>query len=397
MVPDGWELVKLGQVAKVSSGGTPSRAKPEYWGGTIPWVTTAEIDYKGITNTSEFITEAGLTNSSAKLFPTGTLLVAMYGQGKTRGKVGYLQIKATTNQACAAFLPSSGYSSHYLFHVLSSKYGELRNLSNDGSQKNLSASLLKAYEIALPPLAEQKKIAEILGTWDRAIEVAEKQLKNAQSQKRALMQQLLTGKRRLKGFESSEWTEPCIDDCIKFEGGSQPPKQVFSPIKLDGYVRLIQIRDFKTDKFATYIPKEYAKNSFCPDDIMIGRYGPPVFQVFRGLAGAYNVALIKAIPKPHVDKDYAYYFLCTENLFRQIDALSRRSAGQTGIEMDFLKNYPMPLPSLPEQKANAEVLVQADRSLALSNANLENLKAQKRALMQQLLTGKKRVKVDEAA
>lgn len=186
------------------------------------------------------------------------------------------------------------------------------------------------------------------------------------------------------------WKKMSVGQCIKFEGGTQPPKNVFISRPQDGYVRLIQTRDFKTDKFATYIPKELAKNSFTKEDIMIGRYGPPVFQIYKGKSGAYNVALIKATPFSGVDRDYAFYFLKGEMLYRQIDALSRRSAGQAGVEMDFLKSYPMPLPPLAEQKKIAEILSTWDRAIEVAEAQLSAAQSAKRALMQQLLTGKRR-------
>lgn len=102
---DKWELKKLGEIADISSGGTPSRAKKDYWNGNIPWVSTTLIDFNIIDKTDEKITAEGLKNSSAKLFPKGTLLMAMYGQGKTRGKIAILGIEASTNQACGAIIP----------------------------------------------------------------------------------------------------------------------------------------------------------------------------------------------------------------------------------------------------------------------------------------------------
>lgn len=87
MLPKSWYRSTLGEIARITSGGTPDRSKPEYWGGDVPWVTTGEIQFNTITDTVEKITAAGLQNSSAKLFPPGTLLMAMYGQGKTRGRL----------------------------------------------------------------------------------------------------------------------------------------------------------------------------------------------------------------------------------------------------------------------------------------------------------------------
>jgi type I restriction enzyme S subunit len=97
-----WEVTTLGDLATVSAGGTPSRAREEYWGGDIPWVTTSEVDFYTIESAEQFITTEGLANSAAKLLPPGTLLMALYGQGKTRGKIGILGVSAATNQACAA-------------------------------------------------------------------------------------------------------------------------------------------------------------------------------------------------------------------------------------------------------------------------------------------------------
>ena len=99
-----WESKKLGDLANVSSGGTPNRANPLYWNGNIPWISTTLIDFNYIDKSEEYITEEGLKNSSAKLFPIGTLLMAMYGQGKTRGKISIVNIEATTNQACGAII-----------------------------------------------------------------------------------------------------------------------------------------------------------------------------------------------------------------------------------------------------------------------------------------------------
>lgn len=188
------------------------------------------------------------------------------------------------------------------------------------------------------------------------------------------------------------WSKKTVGECIKFEGGTQPPKSVFQFQPGSGLVRLIQTRDFKTDKFATYIPENLAKNRFKESDIMIGRYGPPVFQIYRGMSGAYNVALVKAVPKNGMDRDYAYYFLKNDKLYRELDSLSRRSAGQAGVEMDFLKNYPLSLPPLSEQKKIAEILSTWDKAIETTEKLLVNAEAQKLALMQQLLTGKRRMK-----
>ena len=197
MVPSGWKLSTIEEIANVSSGGTPSRKNDTYWNGNIPWVTTAEVQFKVIKDTSEKITEEGLANSSAKLFPVDTILMAMYGQGKTRGQVAKLGIEASTNQACAAIVLHTDYEVDYYYQFLVSQYENIREMANSGGQENLSGGIVKSIQVPVPPLPEQKKIAQILSTWDKAITTTEQLLANNQQQKKALMQQLLTGKKRL--------------------------------------------------------------------------------------------------------------------------------------------------------------------------------------------------------
>jgi type I restriction enzyme S subunit len=152
-IPESWELKKLGKLCNVSSGGTPSREVSEYWtGGTIPWVKTGEINYTFITETSEKITQLGLKNSSAKMFPAGTLLMAMYGQGITRGRVALLGIDATLNQACAAIIPfpEQEISSKYLYRYFEYQYEYIREFGHGANQKNLSGTIIKSIPIAYP-------------------------------------------------------------------------------------------------------------------------------------------------------------------------------------------------------------------------------------------------------
>ena len=141
MLHEGWHRSTLGEIARISSGGTPDRSEPAYWGGAVPWVTTGEIQFNTITGSNERITEAGLKNSSAKLFPPGTLLMAMYGQGKTRGQVAKLGIEAATNQACAAILLHDGHDPAFFLHYLASQYDPIRELGNAGTQQNLNGGI----------------------------------------------------------------------------------------------------------------------------------------------------------------------------------------------------------------------------------------------------------------
>ncbi|HBO29364.1 MAG TPA: hypothetical protein DD462_06185 [Leeuwenhoekiella sp.] len=166
-----------------------------------------------------------------------------------------------------------------------------------------------------------------------------------------------------------------VGEVCRFVGGSQPPKSIFSSEMKDGYVRLIQIRDYKTDNFKTYIPKETTKKFCTKDDILIGRYGPPIFQILRGIEGAYNVALMKAIPKKDITNDYLYYFLTQKSLFEYINALSPRTGGQTGVDVPMLNEYPILLPEKSNQKQIAKVLSDLDAKIEVNNKINQQLEA----------------------
>lgn len=171
-----------------------------------------------------------------------------------------------------------------------------------------------------------------------------------------------------------------LNDVCKFVGGSQPPKDVFINEEREGYIRLIQTRDYKTDSFKTYIPIELARRFCAKDDIMIGRYGPPVFQILRGLEGAYNVALMKAIPKSNIRNEYLYYFLSQNSVFKYVDGLSKRTGGQTGVDLDSLRQYPIDLPEFPEQDKKIKVLGDLDAKIELNNKINAELEAMAKTL-----------------
>lgn len=194
-IPREWELKPLGQLCDMTSGGTPSRSIPAYWGGGIPWVKTGEINYEDISRTEEYITPKGLSASSAKVFPAGTIVMAMYGEGVTRGRVAILAVPCSSNQACIGFSFGNQIHIKYMYHFFEHCYEELRDLSNDGSQKNLSSGLLKQFQIRFPASkAEQACIADQLSNLDRRIASEKKYLQNLCQQKLGLMHDLLTGK-----------------------------------------------------------------------------------------------------------------------------------------------------------------------------------------------------------
>lgn len=186
-----WHVDRLGEVFETMTGGTPNRAVKEFWDGSIPWITTSLVDFNVIRSAEEFITETGLENSSAKLFPKNTVLVALYGQGKTRGKVALLEIEASTNQACAAILPTDGIDPVFTFLSLCGRYAEMRGRSNSGGQENLSQGLIRELQFRYPKdAAEQQRIVDCLSSLDARLAAEVEKLAALKAHKKGLMQQL---------------------------------------------------------------------------------------------------------------------------------------------------------------------------------------------------------------
>lgn len=169
-----------------------------------------------------------------------------------------------------------------------------------------------------------------------------------------------------------DWTTEKLGDVCDFQGGSQPPKSQFIKTCENGYVRLLQIRDFTSDEKAVFIP-ESAKNRICSeDDVMIGRYGASVGQIHRGKSGAYNVALIKTIPDvSRLDRDFFYYYL-TSSLFQQpLASVAVTRSAQAGFGKADIADFPIPIPELPEQRRIVGILDEAFAGIATARANAE--------------------------
>jgi type I restriction enzyme S subunit len=179
----------------------------------------------------------------------------------------------------------------------------------------------------------------------------------------------------------NSWKRCVLGDVVDFIGGSQPPKSTFSDKDGPDVIRLIQIRDYKSDKHLTYIPRNLAKRFCSKTEVMIGRYGPPIFQILRGLEGAYNVALMKAEPKtPELNLEYLYYFLKVDVLLKYVEGGSDRTAGQDGVRKELLFPYPIFLPPMEEQHE----IVRRVESLFAYADRLETRYKTARALVEKL-------------
>ena len=191
--PKGWNVSNIGALCSVLTGSTPSRQENSYFSGSIPWVKTTEVDGYIIKETEEYITEEGIRNSNCKLNPIGSIVLAMYGQGKTRGKVGILGIEAATNQACAVIHPSININMGYLYNYLKLSYETLRALGQGAGQPNLNLSIVKNFSVLMPPIELQREFAKRV----EKVEALKAKLKasqlQAEEQFKALSQRAFAG------------------------------------------------------------------------------------------------------------------------------------------------------------------------------------------------------------
>ncbi|WP_180072141.1 restriction endonuclease subunit S [Acinetobacter sp. YH12075] len=356
-----YPLIPLGQLAKFINGdrGKNYPSKDSFVDAGIPFINAGCLSDEWVLDSSKFnyISEEAYDRLSSGKIQKNDILFCL------RGSVGKFAVIRDDNKGALAsslvILRGNDkvdveYLKHYLASSLCTK--ELDNYQNGAAQPNLSANDFKKFLVPLPPLSEQRRIAAIL---DQADELRQKRQKAIEK-----LDQLLQSTfydyfgdpiQNTKGFPLKDFKS-----IIKFTGGSQPPKSIFSDTCKEGYVRLVQIRDFRTDKYLTFIPKDSARRFFKRNDVMIGRYGPPVFQILRGLEGAYNVALMKAEPKAELDNDFLFYLLAVQSIQQLVIANSQRSAGQTGVNLEFLNNLVIGVPPLELQKVWAKIALKIE-------------------------------------
>ncbi len=377
IIPEDWEIVKLGKLTTVETGKTPLRSNKQFWdNGTINWATTTEVNETYIVSTNEKITNQAVAELKMKILPINTILLAMYGQGKTRGKVALLRIESTINQAFASIKPNKNYSTNFIFNYLDKSYEKIRDLSHGSNQDNLNLDIVKALQIPLPPLKEQEKIAEILTTWDEAITKQIELLEAKELLKIALMQKLLRGEVRFSGF-SDEWEEVRLGEICKITTGKLNANAM---VENGEYTFFTCARDtYKIDEFA-----------FDTEALLVSGNGANVGYIhyFNGKFNAYQRTYVLDGFKHNI---FLIKYLLDKYLSLQISR--EKNEGNTPyITLPTLTKMKLKLPSLAEQQKIAEVLSLVDDEINLLKNELEELKLQKKALMQKLLTGEVRVK-----
>ena len=327
----------LGEVVDFIGGGTPDKSKAEFWNGDIPWASVKDFKSTALIVTKDKISNVGLNSSASNLIPAGSVLIP------TRmavGKAAINSIPVAINQDIKALKPRIDIDNTYLLYLMLSKSAILKRQATGATVKGIRLENLRSLKVNIPPLKEQKRIAAIL---DQAEELKQKRQRTLDLLDE-LKQSIFIDMFGDPDTNPHNFQRKKLGEIINFVGGSQPSKANFVYEHNEGLVRLVQIRDFKSDKNIVYVPAHLAKRPFSTEDIMIGRYGPPVFQILRGLSGTYNVALMKAEPIGDISKEFIYYLLKEPRLHNFVVANSERTAGQSGVNLKLLNEYPAYLP-----------------------------------------------------
>lgn len=397
IIPQDWEVVKLGKIGDLIGGGTPSTKNEEFWNGNIPWISSSDLNENNIydISISRFINEQAIKNSATKLIPNKSILIV------SRVGVGKIAINnkplCTSQDFQSLILKKDNHI--FLAYKIKNEIQKLIACNQGTSIKGFVKEDLSNLQIPLPPLKEQEKIAEILTTWDEAITKQTELLEAKELQKKALMQKLLSGEVRFSGF-SDEWEEVRIDKLFDFKKGQELSKE---KLEKNGIFECILYGELYTTyseviseiKSKTNI-KEGIKSKI--DDILIPA---------STTTSAIDLAIASTIQKDNVliGGDINILRKKTNNINGEFISkylthikkmeIAKYAQGITIIHLyskDF-KHLKIQLPSLPEQQKIAEVLSLADDEINLLKNELEELKLQKKALMQKLLSGQVRVKV----
>ncbi|HAS8324887.1 TPA: restriction endonuclease subunit S [Vibrio vulnificus] len=408
MVPNGWEKYIGSEItSKITKGSSPKWQGFDYQDSGTLFVTSENVrdGYLDVSKPKYLPIEFNqkLKNSQLK---SGDILINIVGASIGRScQYNIDNQQANINQAVCLFRTNELVESNYIhqFLQLPSTVNRLLGTQTDSARPNLSLSDMREFTFAVPPLPEQRKIAQILSTWDRGIATTEKLIDASKQQKKALMQQLLTGKKRLvdpetgKAFEG-EWEEVELGKITSiYDGTHSTPKYVEKGIPFYS-VEHLTCDDFSNTKFITeeVFKKENKRVKLERDDILmtrIGDIGTAKHLNWDVCASFYvSLALIKA-NKSKFNSAYMGYYINSHEFHRELYKRTIHVAFPKKINLGEINHCKVLLPSISEQQKIAFVLTAADKEIELLAAKLAHFKQEKKALMQQLLTGKRRVKV----
>ncbi len=399
-LPKGWKTGHVADFGKLVTGSTPSTANDAFFGGNVPFVTPGDLGGAAVVTRSErTLTIAGA--DQCRRLPTGSVMVVCIGS--TIGKTGRAGVDLVTNQQINAVVPNSDTCGTFAFYEVSRIAKEFRRLAGTQAVPILSKSEFGDFPVNVPPLPEQRKIADILSTWDEALTQLDALIDAQERRKKALMQQLLTGKKRLPAFAKKPWKKVRMGEVLK---------RVFRPIEWSAEMTLslVSLRRrcgglFRRPDVLGADYKTQDLHELHADDFLISKR-----QVAHGAWGLVTSEFAGS----HVSKEYAIlvnaapeklhmpFFAWLSQTPRMI-RLSR--VASTGVHIEKLIFDPVVflrdsirLPSdLEEQRQIAALLDAADQQLTLLRTQRTALDQQKRGLMQRLLTGKLRVSLTQTS
>lgn len=395
IIPKEWEVKRLGDIADITSGTTPLRANMEYYNnGVIPWVKTTDLNNGTLYETEEKVSKEAVEKTSLKILPKGTVLVAMYGGFRQIGRTALLGIDATINQALSALMCKNSVESPFVLAWLNCRVNYWKRLAaSSRKDPNITGNEVAKFPILIPPYKEQLKIVSVLQLWDTAIEKQSELIEKLKLRKRALMQQLLTGKKRLPGF-SGEWKHVPIKSFAKEVSNRNVDGTnhiVLSCTKYDGLVPSLEYfgKQIYSNDLSSYKVIPQGHFAYATNHIEEGSIGYQSNYENGLISPMYTVFVTN---KEKVNDTFLYAVLKSHHLIYLYKSMMEGSINRRGgLRWDSFSTIKIDLPTLEEQNAIVTVLVNADKEIELAEEKLANLQSQKRGLMQQLLTGKKRI------
>lgn len=408
IIPQEWEVKRLGEIGIFYGGGTPSKSIDEYWHGDIPWISSADLIENDIywCNINRFITLEAVRNSSTQIIPQNSILiVTRVGVGKVA--VAPCDLCVSQDYIC---LQNSGMNTIFLAYEIMQRMKNIVSQIQGTSIKGISINEVKKIQLPLPPLAEQEKIAEILSTWDKAIEKQTQLIQKLELLKKGLMQQLLTGKKRLPGF-TDEWKKVKLGEVTTFLSCNTFSREQMNNVcgnwknvhYGDILVKYSSIVDISRDKDSIpyvndtieYSPKDYVASgdivmADTAEDEMVGRACEFTNVGEEKIISGLHTILIRPIIL--FAPIFLGYYLNSREYHKQILSIMQ-GIKVYSITKEALKNTTIKYPDIQEQTAIANILSSCDEEIRLAQDKLAAMKEQKKGLMQVLLTGKRRVKV----
>ena len=353
-----WETVQIKDICKkVTSGGTPLTSKENYYFPyQIPWVKTKEVNYCRITDTETYISQEGLDNSSAKLIPENSVIVAMYGQGDTAGRVAVNKIPVATNQACCNLIIDESKADYrFIYYKLSTMYEKLVSLKNGGAQPNLNAAIIKNLEIIIPNLELQQNIANILSTYDDLIENNQKQIKLLEEAAQRLYKEWFVDL-RFPGYENTPvidgvpqgWRVLEIGDAFKTLLGGTPSREKSEYWK-NGTIPWInsgkvnELRVVQPSEYITAIALNKSATKLLPKHTtLVAITGATLGQVsYTEIETCTNQSVVGIIDATQTYSEYVYCYVL-DNIKRIIGKAT--GGAQQHINKDIVNKFPIVIP-----------------------------------------------------